>query len=111
MIPSRVPVADLTPAEWAAAALKQAETAGVPVALVQIEHLRALLDELEQHRLRETADREAAQSVRAEWDAGRQTSGQCEDCSCCIASGCNTGPLSTCPTNVLGDSVCPCTGD
>lgn len=37
----------MTPAEWAAAALKQAETAGVPVALVRIEHLRALLDERE----------------------------------------------------------------
>lgn len=36
----------MTPAEWAAAALKQAETAGVPVALVRIEHLRELLDEL-----------------------------------------------------------------
>lgn len=37
----------MTPAEWAAAALKQAETAGVPVALVRIEHLRELLAERE----------------------------------------------------------------
>jgi len=41
----RVPVADLTPAQWAAAALQQADTAGMRVALVQTEHLRALLAE------------------------------------------------------------------
>lgn len=37
--------------------------------------------------------------------------GQCEECSCCAASGCHPGPGSTCPTDRLGDSVCPCTGD
>lgn len=37
--------------------------------------------------------------------------GGCEDCSCCVASGCHTGPGSICPTDRLGDSVCPCTGD
>lgn len=36
---------------------------------------------------------------------------QCEDCFCCTAFGCHTGPDSTCPTDRLGDSVCPCTGD
>jgi len=40
-----------------------------------------------------------------------EPSGQCEDCSCCIASGCHPGPGSTCPTDRLGDSVCPCTGE
>lgn len=35
----------MTPAEWAEAALKQADAAGVPVALVRTEHLRALLAE------------------------------------------------------------------
>lgn len=45
MTPPRVPVADLTPAEWAAAALKQADTARMRVALVQTEHLRELLAE------------------------------------------------------------------
>lgn len=106
-----VPVADLTAAEWAAAALKQADTAGMRVALIETRHLRALLAELGQYRLIETADREAAQRVRDEWEAGRQPTGQCEDCTCCTASGCHTGPGSTCPTNQLGDSVCPCTGD
>lgn len=45
MTAPRVPVADLTPAEWAAAALKQADTAKMRVALVQTEHLRELLAE------------------------------------------------------------------
>lgn len=35
--------APTTPAEWAAADLAQADAAGVPVALVKTEHLRALL--------------------------------------------------------------------
>lgn len=35
--------APTTPTGWAAAALEQSETAGVPVALVRTEHLRALL--------------------------------------------------------------------
>lgn len=47
MTAPRVPVANLTPAEWAAAALKQADTAGTRVALVQTEHLRELLAERE----------------------------------------------------------------
>lgn len=38
-------------------------------------------------------------------------SGPCEDCSCCTASGCHQGADSTCPTDRLGHSVCPCTGD
>lgn len=100
-----------TPAEWAAADLKQADAAGVPVALVKTEHLRAILADLERYRLAETADRAAAQQVHAQWDTGRTPSGQCEECACCIASGCHTGAGSTCPTNQLGDSVCPCTGD
>ena len=41
----------------------------------------------------------------------RQPTGPCEDCSCCTAAGCHTGPDSTCPTDRLGDSACPCTGD
>lgn len=58
-------VSEPTPAEWAAAALKQAETAGVPVALVQIEHLRELLAERETLRegLRALADSPDAQEV------------------------------------------------
>lgn len=42
---------------------------------------------------------------------GGHASGQCEDCFCCTASGCHAGPDATCPTDRLGDSVCPCTGD
>jgi hypothetical protein len=37
--------------------------------------------------------------------------GQCEGCGCCNASGCHRGPDSLCPTNSLGESVCPCTED
>lgn len=44
-------------------------------------------------------------------DAGRPPAGPCEDCSCCIASGCHQGPDSTCPTDRLGHCVCPCTED
>lgn len=39
----------------------------------------------------------------------------CEDCSCCTAEGCRNGadgPIGErCPSNSLGDSVCPCTED
>lgn len=101
----------MTPAERVQASVEQAEAARMRVAVVEVEHLRALLDELEQHRLRECADREAAQRVHAEWQAPSAPTGQCDDCTCCVASGCHTGPGSTCPTNQLGDSVCPCTGD
>jgi hypothetical protein len=38
----------VTPAEWVEAAVKQAEAAGVRVAIIQVEHLRALLAEREQ---------------------------------------------------------------
>jgi hypothetical protein len=41
---------------------------------------------------------------------GRAT-GQCEGCGCCNASGCHRFADATCPTNSLGDSVCPCTED
>jgi len=48
-------------------------------------------------------------------DAGRLTAGQCEDCSCCTARGCRNGPGGPigrrCPSNSLGESGCPCTGD
>lgn len=36
--------------------------------------------------------------------------GHCDDCSCCSAERCNRGPDSGCPTDSLGDSICPCTG-
>lgn len=35
----------------------------------------------------------------------------CGDCMCCTAEGCRMGPDSTCPTNQLGESQCPCTCD
>lgn len=39
----------------------------------------------------------------------------CEDCSCCTDLGCRNGPGGPvgqrCPSNDLGESVCPCTGD
>lgn len=37
--------------------------------------------------------------------------GECEGCGCCSRAGCNRLADSTCPTNSLGDSVCPCTED
>jgi len=64
--------------------------------------------ELEQLRQAAATDHQAAHRVREDWDAGR---GQCDDCTCCTASGCRVGLGSTCPTDRLGDSVCPCTGD
>ena len=64
--------------------------------------------ERDQLRQAADADHRAAQRVREDWDAGR---GQCDDCTCCTASGCRVGLGSTCPTDRLGDSVCPCTGE
>lgn len=37
--------------------------------------------------------------------------GACEGCGCCSRAGCHRLADSTCPTNSLGDSVCPCTED
>lgn len=42
--------------------------------------------------------------------AAAYPNGPCPECSCCVAFGCHTGPGSLCPTDALGDSVCPCTG-
>lgn len=36
---------------------------------------------------------------------------ECDDCTCCSAANCHTGPDSGCPTDSLGDFACPCTGD
>jgi hypothetical protein len=35
----------------------------------------------------------------------------CDDCNCCSREGCHRFDDSTCPTNSIGDSVCPCTED
>lgn len=73
--------------------------------------LEPILTDYQRLKLAEDADRAAARRVRTEWDAGRPPAGPCEDCSCCIATGCHQGPDSTCPTDRLGHSVCPCTED
>ena len=72
-----------------------------------------ILADYDRLKLYEDADRAAAHRVRDESDPGRSVyrGGQCEDCFCCTASGCRMGLGSTCPTDRLGDSVCPCTGD
>lgn len=36
-------------------------------------------------------------------------SDECDYCSCCRHSRCHQGPDSGCPTNSLGESICPCT--
>jgi hypothetical protein len=71
----------------------------------EIAGLRAELDALAAER-----DQLRAELQRLRHGA-EAPSGRCEDCGCCTASGCHTGPDSTCPTDRLGDSVCPCTGD
>lgn len=73
--------------------------------------LEPILTDYRRLKLAEDADRAAARRVRTEWDAGHPPTGPCEDCSCCIASGCHQGPDATCPTDRLGHSVCPCTED
>ncbi len=66
--------------------------------------LSAVLAALDQHQV-------IAEAGREEWAAGRG----CEDCSCCTAEGCRNGadgPIGQrCPSNSLGESICPCTGD
>jgi hypothetical protein len=37
--------------------------------------------------------------------------GGCEGCGCCSRQGCHRFADATCPTDSLGDSVCPCTED
>ncbi len=73
--------------------------------VVMVSELTTVLDELNRLRLIEEHDRSAARRVAAEWAAG----GQCGACGCCIASGCHRFADSTCPTDQLGDSICPCT--
>ncbi len=73
--------------------------------------LRLVLAALDRHEAIAEHDRRAAQAVCEEWNAGRS----CEDCSCCTAGGCRNGPGGPvgqrCPSNSLGESACPCTGD
>lgn len=75
--------------------------------------LALVLAALDRHEAVESHDRDATRRVQDEFDAGRfvYRGGQCDDCSCCDAAGCRMGLGSTCPTDRLGDSVCPCTGD
>lgn len=74
------------------------------------EEINARRADREEHRTELERLRHGAEAAMR--DAGAQAAtGRCEDCFCCIASGCHTRPDSTCPTNSLGDSVCPCTGD
>jgi hypothetical protein len=35
----------------------------------------------------------------------------CEDCMCCSRERCHPGEDSGCPSNSLGESICPCTED
>lgn len=37
--------------------------------------------------------------------------GECGGCGCCTQAGCHRFADATCPTDSLGDSVCPCTED
>lgn len=82
--------------------------------------LYAVLAELDRYDGFEQAARETARQVA---EAGFAVSssrpveityqvaprGECEGCGCCTASGCHRWPDSVCPTNSLGESVCPCT--
>ncbi|MFF3442106.1 hypothetical protein [Streptosporangium sp. NPDC002721] len=35
--------------------------------------------------------------------------GKCPECPCCWDENCDSTYTSGCPTNGLGESVCPCT--
>lgn len=59
----------------------------------ELKQAHALIDELEQ----------AAPAMAAR--------GECEGCGCCSQAGCHRFADATCPTDSLGDSVCPCTED
>ena len=49
--------------------------------------------------------------LRRDRDARQSGSGECEGCGCCSQAGCHRFADATCPTDSLGDSVCPCTED
>lgn len=68
---------------------------------------RAHAAELERLRPWAEAGMQAAREASAR-DAQTRT---CDDCFCCNQARCHPGPGSSCPTNSLGESVCPCTGD
>lgn len=40
---------------------------------------------------------------------GGDTDYPCDSCTCCYSSGCHSREGSECPTDSLGDSICPCT--
>lgn len=85
--------------------------------------VRLVLDELDRYDAMEEAVRRDVRQVAAEAGFGPVPErveatyttagphGQCEGCGCCVASGCHRFADATCPTNSLGDSVCPCTED
>ena len=51
---------------------------------------------------------EAGRQAALERARSEYYNGTCDDCSCCSPSQCSE---HRCPTNSIGDSVCPCTCD
>jgi predicted metal-binding protein len=54
---------------------------------------------------------EERDSARNQLRARAASSGECDGCGCCTHEGCHRFAGATCPTDSLGDSVCPCTED
>lgn len=72
--------------------------------------LRAVLAENARMRRELAAAIDGNQRLQTMNEGLRQLA-ECEGCGCCTRAGCHRGADATCPTNSVGDSVCPCTED
>jgi hypothetical protein len=81
--------------------------------LVEVDRLRGIEAKLRKEH------RDAYLIVMEERDDARNqlrartasSSGGCDGCGCCTHEGCHRFAGALCPTDGLGDSVCPCTED
>jgi hypothetical protein len=81
--------------------------------LVEVDRLRDVEAKLrKEHRDAYLVVMEERDDARNQLHArAASSSGGCDGCSCCTHAGCHRFADATCPTNGLGDSVCPCTED
>jgi hypothetical protein len=81
--------------------------------LVEVDRLRDVESKLrKEHRDAYLVVMEERDSARNQLRArAASSSGECDGCGCCTHEGCHRFADATCPTDSLGDSVCPCTED
>lgn len=98
-------------AQQLAAHVKAAHSLSIRVTDVPVDLLASLLDEraeLKQQLADVAPYAEAGKQAALELAKRDYYTGTCDSCMCCTTAQCSEG---RCPTNSIGDSICPCTCD